>query len=316
VRIRGSVVVVTGASSGIGRATALRLVAKGATVVGVARDAHALRELERAHGVHAAPADVADPEAVRAVAATTVSRHGRLDGWVNAAGVITFGRFLDVPLAEQRRVLDVDLFGAVHGCRAALPPMLDQGRGVIVNVASILGILPLPYGSAYTMAKFALRGLSGSLRHELRGSGVRVATVLPAAVDTPIWHDAGNHLGRAPRLTPPTYTPERVARTIVRQLGRPRREVVVGGVLARALVWQHRLTPGLAERVLAEEVARYGVTGPPTSAGPGAVHDPPAGARAVHGGWHGRARQARRTAAGLAALAGAGIWWTRRMGER
>ncbi|WP_049803468.1 SDR family NAD(P)-dependent oxidoreductase [Pseudonocardia dioxanivorans] len=145
---------------------------------------------------------------------------------------VQFGAFLDVPLADVRRVLDVDLMGYVHGCRAVLPHMLERGHGVIVNVSSVLGVIALPYGAAYSMAKFGVRALGVSLRQELRtsgASGVRVATVLPAAIDTPIWRDAGNCTGTRLRLSPPTYTPERVARIVVDQLRVPRRGVVAGG---------------------------------------------------------------------------------------
>ncbi|SDE84802.1 SDR family NAD(P)-dependent oxidoreductase [Pseudonocardia oroxyli] len=307
IQLAGGVVVVTGATSGIGRATALRLVAEGATVVGVARDEAALAELD---GVVGLPADVTDADAVERVAAETISRFGRIDGWVNCAGVITFGRFCDVPLAEHRRVLDVDLMGAVHGCRAALPGMLVHGRGVIVNVSSILGVVALPYGAAYSMAKFGLRGLGVSLRQELRTSGVSgvdVATVLPGAVDTPIWRVGGNRSGRAPRVAPPTYDPERVSRIVVGRLRRPRREVVAGGPLTSMLLVVHKVVPGLAERVLAEEVARYALGGdaaPPTS---GNLHRVPEGPRRVPDGWNGAGRERTRRLAAVVGTVGAAV---------
>jgi NAD(P)-dependent dehydrogenase (short-subunit alcohol dehydrogenase family) len=316
VRIDGSVVVVTGASSGIGRATAVELARRGARIALLARRAEALHEVAAecraasGEAEHAGtdgcalvlPVDVTDADAVEAAAADTVARFGRIDGWVNCAAVTMFGSFLDVPLADLRRVLEVDLLGCVYGARAALPRFVAQDAGVLVNVSSLLGRIAQPYGTAYTMSKFAIRGLSVALREELRLAGVRgvsVGTVLPAAVDTPIYAAAGNHSGRVPHPPPPVYAPERVARVIVAQLRRPRREVVAGGLLGRAFVLQHLLTPRLAERILAIDVdrsLRRTVAVPATS---GALHAPGAAPAAVDGGWDGRGRERRRRAAGL-----------------
>jgi short-subunit dehydrogenase len=312
VRIDGSVIVVTGASSGIGRATAVSLAGKGARLVLLARRADALAQVARECAAAAeadgrtlvVPTDVTDPNAVEAAARAGVERFGRLDGWVNNAAVTMFGSLLDVPLADVRRVLDVNLLGYVHGARAALPRFVAQDGGVLVNVSSILGRIAQPYGSAYTMSKFAIRGLGVALREELRGArGVSVSTVLPAAVDTPIYAAAANYSGRVPHPPPPVYTAERVAEVIVRQLRRPRREVVAGGLLGRAFVLQHVLAPRVAERVLALDVdaslRRDGAV-PPTS---GALHVPGAAPAAVDGGWAGARRERRRRAVGLAATA-------------
>jgi NAD(P)-dependent dehydrogenase (short-subunit alcohol dehydrogenase family) len=267
VRIDGSVIVVTGASSGIGRATARALAARGARLALLARDPDALADTaaECTSGARPLllPADVGDPDAVEAAAAAAQDRYGRIDGWVNAAGVEMFGSFLDVPLADIRRVLEVDLLGCVYGTRAALGRMVERGHGVVVNISSLLGIVAQPYGAGYTMAKFGIRALGSCLRQELRLAGIRdvsVCTVLPTAIDTPIWQHAANHTGRRVRALPPPLPPERVAATILRRLARPRGESVVGGLLGRALVVGNRLWPAAAERLVALAVDRWALS--------------------------------------------------------
>jgi NAD(P)-dependent dehydrogenase (short-subunit alcohol dehydrogenase family) len=254
------------------------------------------------------PADVSDAAAVERVAERAVAEFGRIDGWVNNAGVTMFGRLVDVPLDDVRRVVEVNLMGQVHGARAALPRMIAQGSGVLVNVSSILGVIAQPYGSAYTMTKFAVRGLSFSLREELRRSGVRgvhVSTVLPAAIDTPVYASAANHSGRRISPPPPVYRAERVAATIVAQLRRPRRQVVSGGVLGRLFVAQHRLAPRFTEHLLAREVdltlARTDPPVPPTS---GTLYEPATDPTPVDGGWRGARRERVRRVALVLAAAG------------
>jgi short-subunit dehydrogenase len=313
-RIDGSVIVVTGASSGIGRATALALATRGGRLVLLARDEAELTALAAeitANGGDALPVavDVADADAVEAAAQRAVQRFGRIDAWVNAASVIMFGSFVEVPVADLRRVLDVNLMGYVHGCRAALPRMISQGAGVVVNVSSLLGVVALPWGSSYTMAKFAIRGLGGSLRQELRLSGVRgvkVCTVLPGPVDTPIFGNGANYSGRAASALPPVYTAERVARIIVNLIRVPRPEVIAGGLLGRAFFVQHKLFPAFAERTLAAEADRLCLSRTePAAHTTGNLYAPAPGPGRVSGGWHGRRRERVRRAV-AAVTVGAG----------
>jgi NAD(P)-dependent dehydrogenase (short-subunit alcohol dehydrogenase family) len=314
-RLAGSVVVVTGASSGIGRATALALARAGARPVLVARRAAELDAVAAACGARgvdalAVPADVTDADAVEEVARRAVERFGRLDGWVNCAAVMMFGALLEVPLADVHRVLDVNVLGYVHGARAALPRMIAQEHGVLVNVSSLLGQVALPYGTAYSMTKAAIRTMAGGLREELRLDGVRgvaVTTVLVPAIDTPIYRVAANHSGRTPHPPPPVYPAERVAATILRQLRRPRLEVVAGGPLAKALTHGHPVAPILTERLLATETKWLGLCAPATAPTSGNLHRPDPRPAAVSDGWHGRRRQNVRRA-GLAVTGFLGVW--------
>lgn len=328
--IPGSVIVITGASSGIGRATALLLAEQGARTVLVARRAAELADVaaecdRRARTVGAAlavPADVTDDAAVEAVAVRAVEHFGRVDGWVNSAGVTGFGPLLDVPLSDIERILRVNVMGTVHGARAALPRMIEQGGGVLVNLSSLLGVIAPPLLGPYAMSKFAVRGLGVSLREELRIAGVRgvaVGTVLPAAIDTPIFAAAANRSGRRPQPPPPVYSAELAARAVVAMVRRPRPELVAGGLLARAFARQHAVLPRTTERLMALDTTfalRHRADGPGTS---GALHAPATAPGRVTGGFDGARRERRRRRAALAVLtvsAVAGLGAVRRPSRR
>lgn len=320
-QVKDSVVVITGASSGIGRATALAFADAGATVVLAARGSEALdRVAQECVQLHAealvVPTDVTDVVAVDQLAALTVDLFGRVDVWVNNAAVSLFGPFLQTPLRDVRRVLDVNLMGYVHGARAALPAMLAQGRGVLVNVASAVGVVAQPYASAYVMSKFAIRGLGASLRQELRlgrSPGVHVCTVLPGTIDTPLFAHAANYSGRRVLAMPPVYRPERVARAIVNVVRIPRREVVVGPA-GRMFALQSRFTPGMLERGVGRRVDRTHLSRTDTAmATAGNLYGPERGPGSAHGGWHEQRRSTSRRIATTAALTVAAVAAARRL---
>lgn len=311
-KISDSVVVITGASSGIGRATALEFAGRGARLVLTARRGPALREVAseceaRGGRARAVAGDVTDESALRAVAAAAIESHGRIDVWVNNAGVTLFSRFEDAPADAYRRVIETNLFGCINGARAALPWFREQGEGVLINVASVAAAAPQPYTSAYVTSKYGIRGFSECLRMELRLDGldgVHVCTVLPAAIDTPFFEHAANYTGRAIRPIPPVYPPERVAQVIVGLARRPRREVFIGapGLMLAA---HHALTPGLYERTGAWLVDRVHLAPEPAASTAGNLFEPIPEFAAVHGGWtNGRGAS---TVARVAAAIGAAV---------
>ncbi|SEQ86354.1 SDR family oxidoreductase [Arthrobacter sp. OV608] len=324
-RVKNPVVVITGASSGIGRATALRFAARGARLVLAARGAESLEDVARAcrrRGAKAiaVPTDVTDVGGMEELAARAKQEFGRLDVWVNNAAVGAFGLLTEIPPKDFQRVLDVNISGYVNGARAALPRMRTQGSGVLINVASVVAEIPLPYSAAYSMSKAAVRALSISLRSELAREGVAgvdVCTVLPATIDTPFYQNAANYTGRRPMAMPPVYTAKRVAKAVVRLVEHPRRELVAGGLAGRLLVLQHKLAPGAVEAATARQVdtrqlsrrRSATLTSGNLSQASQAVRKP-----SVGGGWHGRRRTAQRRIGTAAALAAAVVAVRKRLG--
>jgi short-subunit dehydrogenase len=288
-----SVVVITGASSGIGRAAALEFARNGASLVLAARREQALEDLAeecRKAGAQAlsAPTDMSDEKAVMELAQLALSTYGRIDTWVNNHGVALWGRFEETPMEDFRRVIEVDLFGTVYGARAALPVFREQGGGTLINLGSVVSRLSEPYATAYVVAKHGIHALGMSLRQELALSGdkdIHVCTVMPATIDTPLFQHAGNYTGRAAKAMQPVHTAQQVAETILRVSEHPRPEVFVGGV-ARAMWLQYIMAPRLTERLMARMFDKghfqRDVKAPPSS---GNLHQPAEEGTTVSGGW-------------------------------
>ncbi|KAB0682622.1 SDR family oxidoreductase [Aureimonas leprariae] len=249
-------VVVTGGSSGIGRATALRFARAGWRVGLIARGTAGLedarREIERSGAPCAtAVADVSlDAETERAAAALEAAL-GPLTVWVNSAGNGVFGRFLDVSDAEFRRVTDVTYGGTVNGTRAALKRMRPRDAGVVINVCSGVAFHGMPLLSSYSGAKYAVRGFADAVRSELlqEASRVRITTVFPPAVNTPYFRHAASHLDLPPRPAKPVYQPEVVAEAIFRAALVPRREVEVSTTTV-LFALANKLSPALMDKVI------------------------------------------------------------------
>lgn len=277
--LTGRTIVVVGASSGIGRAVAVRAGEAGARVVVFSRRGEALDELarrirDRGGQAHVVPGDAGRTEDLERLATEAERMFGPIDVWVGNAGVATIGPFWEAPLDEHLRVVDTNLAGAVRGAHVALRRFVPRGSGVIVNTASVESVVPLAYQASYAATKAGVLSLTRALRQELRlagATGVTVTAVLPWAVRTPFWRHAGNHAGRALRL-PLMDEPELVADAILRSAV-SRRECVAVGWKARAALLGHRIAPGLTTRLAADLVQaclRRGAAAQPSS---GAVLD-------------------------------------------
>jgi short-subunit dehydrogenase len=311
-KVADSIVVITGASSGIARATALEIADRHGTVVLASRQEKALQELaaecERRGGkALAVRTDVTDEQQVQHLARRTIEAFGRIDVWVNAAAVALYSKFEDAPPDAFRRVIETNLFGYIHGARAALPYFRQQGEGVLINVSSVFGKVGGPYVSAYSTSKFAITGFSESLRMELRNDpGIQVCTILPATIDTPIFQHAANFTGRALKALPPVYRPEKVARAIVDCIVIPKREVHVGAA-AKQVAMMRKLSTPLAERVVAGLVERKHFQDRPSGPFAGNMFISMPQYNRVSGGWIKAEHQTQKRLLTAALLTGAGL---------
>ena len=255
------VVVITGGSSGIGRAAAIRFARDGWRVGLIARGeeglAAAVKDVVEAGGTAAfAAADVSQGDALDAAAASIEAALGPIDVWINNAAVGVWGWFEDIPPDEFQRVLEVNLLGAVNGTRVAMRRMLARDRGVIVQVLSAISYRGVPLQSPYSTSKFALRGFTDALRAELaaKRSRVHVTMVHPPAVNTPFYDHAVSHMGQKVRPPPPVYQPELVADAIYAAAQARRREFLVGEQSV-ALAFGNAIAPGLVDRL----AGRFGI---------------------------------------------------------
>lgn len=306
VTIENATAVVTGASSGIGRATAVALAERGAAVAVAARSDEHLDEVVRAckeagGDALAVPTDVSLESDVAELAERTLERFGGFDVWINGAAVMAYGSFWDIPEDAYRQVLETNLFGTIHGARAALDHFRARGRGVLVNIDSLYGRITTPYVSPYVVSKFGVRGLSESLRQETaRIDGIDVCAILPEAVDTPIFRKAANYTGREVTALPPAADPDRVVDAILRCIERPEPEVVVG-VVGHLLAWFRALAPRVYERIAPPLMDAIAFRDGTAERDHGNVFASTPEENRVDGGW----REERRTARRLVALGGA-----------
>jgi NAD(P)-dependent dehydrogenase (short-subunit alcohol dehydrogenase family) len=255
--IRGQTVVITGATSGIGRETALAFARGGARVVVAGRREERLTELVKEIGKDDALAvrtDVADEKKVQALIAQAEKRFKRIDVLVNNAGVGAAARFDEQSLEDFRRVMDVNFWGAVYACKAALPVMKGQPEGgVIINVSSILGKRGMPFETAYCASKFALAGFSEALRTEVMANKIDVSTIFPGAVESEFWQAMDNKTGLEMTDFLPKFPARELARIIVQDARFPQPEIVMA-LDAQAIAFFNTLAPGAMDFVLGQSL--------------------------------------------------------------
>ena len=295
--VRGKVVVVTGASAGVGRAAVRAFAAAGADVALLARGRDGLEgaasEVEACGGrALVIPVDVSDGDAVERAADEVEAKLGPIEVWVNDAMVSVFARFLDITAEEFRRVTEVTYLGYVHGTQAALRRMIPRDHGSIVQVGSALAYRSIPLQSAYCAAKHAVHGLTESIRTELRHdkSHVHITEVQLPAVNTPQFTWSRAKLPNQPQPVPPIFQPEVIADAILYAAEHRRREIWLGGPAIKAIV-SDKLAPRIGDMVLARSGFSGQQTDEPLRADrPDDLYLPVAGDHGAHGEFDARSR--------------------------
>ena len=246
-------IIITGASSGMGREAALRLAKRGDRVVLAARSKDELQQLARACGemALAVPCDVSDAQQVEELAEQAVAQFGNVDAWLHTAAVASFGRFWETPPATMKRLVEVDLVGSMFVAREAIRRFQRQETGgTLVLVSSVLGKTPIPYLNVYNAAKHGMVGLATSIRADLKDAGVdhvRVVNVMPPSTATPFYDHAANYVGLRPKAPPPAYSVETLADALVAAIDDPSEEEVTVGAMGKLMRIAHGAAPGLYE---------------------------------------------------------------------
>jgi len=290
--LSGKVVVITGASSGFGKGAALAFAQAGASVVIAARRDEVLDDLAQQceiSGGHAlaVQTDVSRQIDVQNLAQQAINTFGRIDVWINNAGVGAIGQFWDIPLEDHAHVIETNVLGVVYGSYFAIEQFRKQGSGTLINTASGLGKIPSPYYSSYTASKYAVVGLSAALRQELSEAklkDIHVCTVMPMAMDTPWFDHASNYSGHEVQPLPPLYDPQMVIDTYVRLASDPQPEVIVGGG-GKVMSALHSILPGLVEGMMSTEAEMVEFEkSPPEASSSNSLHEPTDEGSGVYGG--------------------------------
>lgn len=289
--LNNKVIVITGASSGAGRAMALQFAKHKPTLVLAARNEKALQDIAEeceAFGarVKIVPTDVTIIANMRQLAAAAIDFGNKIDVWVNNAGVLAAGELAETPVEIHTRVIETNLIGYIHGAHAVLPYFKQQQSGIIINNISIGGWLPVPYATGYSASKFGIRGFAEALRGELISyPDIYVCDLVPAFLDTPGIQHAGNFTGAALKPAPPVYDPMIVGRAAVKLALHPRRSMMVGGVTPLLKLAQF-VSPLLMRTMLGKMMSVYFKHADVTPATSGNLFNTVEYGTSIHGGWN------------------------------
>ncbi|NGZ76385.1 SDR family NAD(P)-dependent oxidoreductase [Saccharibacillus alkalitolerans] len=279
-------VVITGASSGIGRGVAKRLAAEGAQLVLAARRTSLIDELALECGnAIAVTTDVAKEEDVARLFEAAIAKYGKVDVWINNAGVGAIGPFTDIPLKDHIRVVETNVFGTIYGSHYALRHFKERRAGTLINLASVTSKISFPYYNTYSATKYAIAGLNGSLHQEMELEGfedIHVCAVHPWATDTPWFEHAGNYSGHEAQMKPMDDA-DSVVDAIVKLLDDPQESVEVG-VKTKGSTISSNLMPGLTEDLNAKYLQKVMQDAPPAENTSGSIHEPMATGVGVSGG--------------------------------
>jgi short-subunit dehydrogenase len=284
--LEDQVIVITGASSGIGLATARMAARRGARVVLAARngeDLTAVTDEIVANGGQAIAVvtDVADEASVARLGESALLAFGTIDTWVNNAGLSIYGKLMDVPLADKRKLFDINFWGVVHGCRTAVRLMRSRG-GVLINIGSEVSDIAIPLQGIYSASKHAVKGYTDALRMELEHDRIPIAVTLvkPSAINTPFPEHARNYLDEGvPALPSPVYAPEAVAEAILRCAEKPVRDVIVGGA-GRMQVAMGTIAPRLTDKFMERAMFNQQIAHDRAHRDEGSLHRPQRDGRA------------------------------------
>ena len=305
-------VVITGTSSGVGKAMALELAAKGAKLVLAARRKEALEELalecESLGAIAlAVPTDMNSVEDIQQLAVRAEAFGGSIDVWINNAGVLAAGAVEDIPSDVNEQVVKTNLIGYIHCTHTVVPYFKKQGHGILINNISVGGWFPTPYSAAYTASKFGLRGFSEALKGELKGwPRIHVCDLYPGFLDTPGMQHSANYTGKQLKPLPPTYAPQRVAKAVARLISCPQSRKTVG-ITASMLRLAWTLFPGISRAATVFVIRNYLKRARAIGYTSGNVLEPVLYGTSAEGGWQKKAPSpaaSRRTGLLMAATAG------------
>jgi short-subunit dehydrogenase len=289
--INKKAVVITGASSGAGRAAALEFARYRPALILASRNEEILEQVaaecrELGAAVKTVVTDVSDPRAMINLANEANDWTGRIDVWINNAGVLAAGEFDHTPMEVHAQVIQTNLLGYMNGAHAVLPFFKKQRQGILINNISIGGFLPVPYGAGYTASKFGLRGFSEALKGELAGwKDIYICDLFPAFLDTPGMQHAGNYTAHSLKPAPPVYDPLRVAKAMVALAIKPRSTRYVGSA-SIGLRFAHAIFPELMTKLTGGIMRRYFKTAQPLPPTNGNLFNSVDYGMSTHGGWN------------------------------